>query len=187
VFVHNATYTSRMVEMACDEGLPAMIADELLPLIEASHDVPTSPERRVIGGASYGGLASAYVAFTRPDLFGNVLSCSGSYWWGLANDPGEPFRWGRDGEPEWLAREYAKADLKPIRFWMDVGVVERVHLPHAGGVDQLTANRHMRTVLQAKGYDVTYYEAPGAHDFATWRLTAPTGLRTLLSTGEAPR
>ena len=100
VFVHNATRTSRMMEMPCEPLLPTMLADELLPMIRASHDVETGPERSIIGGASYGGLAAAYVAFQRPDLFGNVLSCSGSYWWGLANDPSEPFSWGRDGEPD---------------------------------------------------------------------------------------
>lgn len=182
VFVHNATDSSRMLEMACEPRLPTMVADELLPLVRASYDFEAAPERSIIGGASYGGLASAYVAFRRPDLFGNVLSCSGSYWWGLANDSSEPFRWGCDAEPEWLTRQYAIADRKPIRFWMDVGVLETIHLPQAGGVDQLTANRHLRTVLQAKGYEVTYYEAPGAHDFATWRLTAPAGLQELLST-----
>jgi len=181
VFVYNATYTSRMVEMACEPRLPAMIAEELLPLIRASHGVEAPAEHSIIGGASYGGLAAAHVAFSRPDLFGNVLSCSGSYWWGLANDPDEPFRWGRDGEPEWLTRQYAHAERKPIRFWLDVGVLERGAIPQAPGVDQVSANRHLRTVLEAKGYDVTYQEARGGHDFASWRLTATAGLQTLLA------
>jgi enterochelin esterase-like enzyme len=181
VFVHNATSTSRMVEMPCEPRLPTMLADELLPLIRDRHGIAAGPERSIIGGASYGGLAAAYVGFKRPDLFGNVLSCSGSYWWGLANDPSEPFRWGCDGEPEWLTRQYALTERKPLRFWLDVGTLERGPIPHAPGIDQVTANRHLRTVLQAKGYDVTYYEAPGGHDFATWRLTAATGLQTLLS------
>jgi enterochelin esterase family protein len=181
VFVHNATRTSRMVELPCEPRLPTMLAEELLPMVRANHGLATGPERSIVGGASYGGLAAAYVAFSRPDLFGNILSCSGSFWWGLANDPSEPFRWGCDGEPEWLTRQYALAERKPLRFWMDVGVLERGQLPYAPGVDQVSVNRHMRTVLQAKGYDVTYYEAPGGHDFATWRLTAPAGLQTLLS------
>ena len=186
VFVHNATRTSRMTEMPCEPLLPTMLADELLPMVRASHSIDTRPERSVIGGASRGGLAAAYVAFRRPDLFGNVLSCSGSYWWGLANDPSEPFRWGCDDEPEWLTRQYAQAERKPIRFWMDVGVLERGMLQHAPGLDMLSVNRHMRTVLQAKGYDVTYYEAPGGHDFATWRLTALAGLQALLSSPIVP-
>jgi enterochelin esterase-like enzyme len=181
VFVHNATYTSRMVEMACEPRLPTMLADELLPVVRAEHGFAAAPERTIVGGASYGGLASAYAAFRRPDVFGAVLSCSGSYWWGLSNDPSEPFRYGCDGESEWLTRQFAAAERKPVRFWLDVGILERGPLSQAPGIEQLTANRHLRTVLQAKGYEVTYFEARGGHDFATWKLTAPAGLQALLS------
>jgi enterochelin esterase-like enzyme len=171
VFVHNATPTSRMVEMPCEPRLPKMIAEELVPFVCASHSIAADPRQAVIAGASYGGLAAAWVAFMRPDLFGNVLSSSGSFWWGLA----------RDGEPEWLTRQYALADCKPIRFWLDVGILERTPIPQAPGVDQVSSNRHLRTVLKAKGYDVTYYESPGGHDFSSWRRTVVTGLQTLLS------
>lgn len=37
--------------------------------------------RTVVAGSSYGGLASAYMGLMHPELFGNVLSLSGSYWW----------------------------------------------------------------------------------------------------------
>lgn len=52
--------------------------------------------------------------------------------------------------------------------------------PMAPGVDQRAANRHLRTVLIAKGNAVTYHEAPGGHDFATFRRSAVKGLRALL-------
>ncbi|WP_350304727.1 prolyl oligopeptidase family serine peptidase [Photorhabdus viridis] len=34
-------------------------------------------ERTIISGSSYGGLASSWVAFNHPELFGNVLSKNG--------------------------------------------------------------------------------------------------------------
>ena len=40
-------------------------------------------------------------------------------------------------------------------------------------------NRHLRTVLRAKGYEVAYESAAG-HDFANWGVSAIEGLRVLL-------
>lgn len=42
----------------------------------------TSNRRSIIvGGSSLGGLAAAYCGLRRPDIFGNILSQSGSFWW----------------------------------------------------------------------------------------------------------
>jgi enterochelin esterase family protein len=180
VFVHNPTNMSRMTEMACNPDLATFIADELLPHVRAELNCSSDPGDVVVSGWSYGGLAAAYVAFQRPDAVGNVLSTSGSYWWGLA-DPESPFPFGRDDEPEWLTREIAAAPTKPIRWWLDVGSLEGGPLPQAPGSDQVQANRHLRTVLQAKGYEVAgYLEVPGAHDSASMRLATVEGLRALL-------
>jgi enterochelin esterase-like enzyme len=53
-------------------------------------------------------------------------------------------------------------------------------MPLSPGVDRRAANRHLRTVLRANGYDVTYAEPPGGHDFASFRRGVATGLRSLL-------
>ena len=44
----------------------------------------------------------------------------------------------------------------------------------------LMSNRHLRDVLRAKGYDVTYREVGGGHDFVHWRAMLADGLMTLL-------
>ena len=41
-------------------------------------------------------------------------------------------------------------------------------------------NRHIRNVLQAKGYDVHYAEFPGGHDYLCWRGTLAEGLLVLI-------
>lgn len=177
-FVHNAGgMTDRMAEMACDPGFAATLADDVLPLVREHYHVSEDPDRVVVAGNSLGGLAAAHAALERPDAFGAVLSCSGAHWWGYL--PGEG-GWGKDSEPEWLTRQYAEAPPRPIRFWLDVGSLETGSSPLSPGVDQRAANRHLRTVLRAKGYDVTYHEAPGGHDFATFRRNAVKGLRALL-------
>jgi len=170
--------TARMKEMACDPDLTRMLAEELLPLLRSAYDLSDSV---IVGGNSLGGLAAAFAALERPDVFGGVLSVSGSFWWGYLPTPQG---WGKDDEPEWLTRRYAEAPLGPVRFWIDVGRLETGASPLAPGIDQRAANRHLRTVLRAKGYDVTYHEAPGGHDFATFRRSVVKGLRALLGPGD---
>jgi enterochelin esterase-like enzyme len=162
----------RMAELACDPDFAALLADRVVPFARSLHAVA---DRAVIAGNSLGGLAAAHAALLRPDVFEAVLSCSGSHWWGYAGGG-----WGKDGEPEWLTRQYAEAPLLPLRFWVDVGSLETGSSPLSPGVDQRAANRHLRTVLRAKGYRVDYHEAPGGHDFATFRRSVVRGLRTLL-------
>lgn len=169
--------TARMKEMACDPAMTRMLTEELLPLLRSSYDLNGEV---VVGGNSLGGLAAAFAAHERPDVFGAVLSVSGSYWWGYRP---APQGWGKDDEPEWLTRQYAEAPLRPVRFWIDVGRLETGASPLAPGIDQRAANRHLRTVLRAKGYDVTYHEAPGGHEFATFRRSVLKGLRALLGPG----
>ncbi len=175
-FVENprGSMNARMTEMACNSGLTRMLTDELLPLLRGAYDVTGEV---IVGGNSLGGLASAFAAHERPDVFSAVLSVSGSFWWGYTPEPGG---WGKDAEPEWLTREIAAAPATPVRFWVDVGSLETGPSPLSPGVDQRTASRHLRTVLIAKGNEVSYHEAPGGHDFATFRRSAVRGLRRLL-------
>ena len=97
-FVENppGSMSARMTEMACHPAMTRMLADELLPLLRAKYALTGDV---VIGGNSLGGLASAFAALQRPDVFSGVLSTSGSFWWGYLPVPGG---WGKDGEPEWL-------------------------------------------------------------------------------------
>jgi enterochelin esterase family protein len=178
-FAHNATATSRMVEMPCNEDQPRLL-EELLALVGEHYYVTDDRDRRVLGGASYGGLATAWVGFARPDLFRNLMCSSSSFWWGYAN-PGAEFSFGRDGEPEWLARQYAAAEVKPLRFWIDIGRLEVGSVPQAPHTSHIGANRHFRTVLEARGYDdVTYVETPGGHELGIWQWTFAESLPILL-------
>jgi len=49
----------------------------------------------------------------------------------------------------------------------------------------LDANRHLRDVLQAKGYKFRYVEFNGRHEFANWQETLGDGLIYLL--GRPPK
>ncbi|MGZ4291832.1 MAG: alpha/beta hydrolase [Gaiellaceae bacterium] len=60
----------------------------------------------------------------------------------------------------------------PVRFYLDVGLLE---------AQLLESTRELRDDLRAKGYDVTYQEYAGGHDFFWWGETLADGLVALLS------
>ena len=146
-----------------------MIALDLVPWMRATYHATSDPRRTVITGVSLGGLAAAMAAFHHPDVIGNVLSQSGSFWWAPLGE-----------EPEGTARWLAKAPHLPVRFWMNVGLFE------GGPPDQptsmLASNRHLRDVLVARGNDVTYSEFAGNHSYIQWRGLLAGGLIALFAT-----
>ncbi|WP_394835896.1 hypothetical protein LVJ94_03170 [Pendulispora rubella] len=59
----------------------SMLVDELKPLVDAELRTRPARESTFIGGGSLGGLMSAYAGVTRGDVFGGIVSLSGSAWW----------------------------------------------------------------------------------------------------------
>jgi enterochelin esterase-like enzyme len=153
-------------------GNPAFadfVALDLVPWVRRAFHATEDPRRTVIAGISYGGIAAAFAAGRHPAVYGNVLSQSGSYWWGPEDS--------EEGEAH--VRDFAARPRMPLRFWMEVGTFE-----HGGikeGYDPVVASRHMRDVLVARGYEVAYREFVGAHDWACWRGTIGDGLVALLA------
>ena len=143
----------------------AFVTQELLPWVRARYSTATDPARVVVGGASASGFGAALLALDHPDLFGHVLSQSGGFTWSPDGDT----------EDEWLARQVAARPRAPVRFYLDVGLLETTY-PRS----RLLANRHLRTVLRAKGYPVHYQEFMGGHDSIWWRGTLADGLLALL-------
>jgi len=153
-------------------GNPAFadfVALDLVPWVRRAFHATADPRRTVIAGISYGGIAAAFAAGRHPAVYGNVLSQSGSYWWAPEDV----------AEGEAHVRDYAARARLPLRFWIEIGTFE--HGSIRPGYDPVTASRHMRDVLVARGYDVTYREFVGAHDWACWRGTLGDGLIALLS------
>lgn len=160
---------ARMREFGCSDVFTHALATELLPWVRDQFHATNDPALTVIGGSSMGGLASACAGLRRPDVFGNVLSQSGSFWW----------RPGGDREHEWLTHQFVTAPKLPLRFYLEVGRLETHQTPGIGPT-QVIANRHLRDVLQARDYSITYGENNGGHNFLSWRGTLSDGLIALL-------
>jgi enterochelin esterase family protein len=110
-----------------------------------------------------------------PDVFGNVISQSGSYWWSpeSPNAPAAratpPNIRGINPDGGWLVKQIAESPRKNIRFYLETGVWE--------GSTMVLSNRVLRSVLVGKGYQVTYHEYPGNHSAYYWMLALPDALQ----------
>ncbi len=145
------------------------VALDLVTWVRAKFNATSDPSRTAIAGISLGGLAAAYVASKHPSVFGNVLSQSGSYWWG-------------PDLPEKTSRDFAARPASPIRFWLEAGTLETT----GGDPSLLTANRHFRDVLQARGYTFQYSEFVGGHQYLNWPHTIVNGLVAVLTPPKSP-
>jgi enterochelin esterase family protein len=180
----------RFRELSCSSAYADFLAQEIVPWARANYHATDRPEQTIIGGASLGGLQAAFVGLKHSEVFGNVLSQSGS------------FAWKPDGEKEWewLTRQFAASPRLPLRFSFEAGLMEGTwwwrdlmaklpNAPPANLIDPtlLAANRNLRDTLQSKGYSVHYTEFNGNHGFLNWRGTLASHLIALVGMKHAPK
>jgi enterochelin esterase family protein len=171
LFVHAPSGGRRLRELRPGNAIRRFVTRELLPWAYRRWHLSADPRRTVAAGSSLGGLTAAYLGLVAPEVFGGVIAQSGSFWW-----PASPH-----AEPQWLIRAYAERPARPVRFYLDVGDRE-TSSPRGDGLDQVTVNRRFRDVLLERGYEVTYVEYAGAHDYVGWRRTFADGLVAVLGT-----
>jgi len=169
VVLENPTPTSRNKEFPCNPSFADFLAKEVVPWMRANYHVTSDAAQTYVGGSSYGGLAATYAGFHNPETFGNVISQSGSFWWKPDGD----------SEHEWLTRQFTDSAKLPVRFYLDVGLLESGPTPD-NGPSQVVVNRHMRDILKAKGYFVHYREFNGGHEYLNWRGTFSDALTVLM-------
>jgi enterochelin esterase-like enzyme len=163
--VDTLDFATRQRELTLNEALPQFLADELVPWLRSEWNVTGAAERTLIQGQSYGGLAAGFVGLRVPDVFGNVSMHSASLWW----PPDSEF----DVDAEWLTRQFVSVPRTPVRFYVEIGLQE--------GSAMVPTSRHLRDVLQARGYDVHYREYNGGHDANCWRGGIADALQLLTS------
>jgi enterochelin esterase family protein len=159
-------------DLQCSAAFADFLAKELLPWARQRYRLSADPKQTIVGGSSYGGLSAAYCAFRHPEVFGNVLSQSGSfgYYPGWDSDKDRT-----DSSPfGWLIRQFVMTRKLPIRIYLEAGLFETAP---SGSI--LSENRRMRDVLEAKGYTIVYSEFAGGHEYLNWRGSLADGLVAL--------
>src|SRR4029078_2367397 len=109
-----------------------LLASALFPWMRARYGAPRDPQLTAIGGSSRGALASSCAALQTPDVFGKVLSQSGSYWWAAGAARGA----------EYLTERFGRSPKLPLQFFLEVGEMEIAQ--------QLDTNRRLAHGLQTK-------------------------------------
>lgn len=175
VLIDNGESSQRIADLGNAHKMVDFIGGQLMPYVRSHWRVTTDPRRVIITGSSAGGLASAFGAIERPDLFGNVLSQSGAFWRGAEASNEPPY--------EWLTSHVEASPARAVRFYLDVGAMETRGTLGGAGPSILEANRRLKAALERKGYSVEYTEVPdGQHAPQYWMMNLPRGI-VLLSGG----
>ncbi|OYP34243.1 hypothetical protein CGZ80_15635 [Rhodopirellula sp. MGV] len=169
ILISNPSQASRSKELPCNPDFARFLSDELMPWARQEH-LTADRSRTVVAGASYGGLAAAYIGLTLPEIFGNAYCQSGSFWWSPGAKPGSP-----QADPEWLTRQFVSADVSDVNFYLEAGSFE-----DHGDTSIFKSTRHLRDVLQAKGFQVQHREYASGHGYYYWRYNFPNGVIALL-------
>jgi enterochelin esterase-like enzyme len=160
VLVDDSVGPVRIADLGNAPRMAEFLARQLIPFVRKGWNVTTDPHRVIVTGSSAGGLGAAYVALTRPDLFGNVWSQSGAFWRGADASNDAPY--------EWLTQYVKRSAKKDVRLVLDVGELEDHPTLGGSGPNFRDANRRFRDALVAKGYAVTYTEVPGGNHAEQW-------------------
>jgi enterochelin esterase-like enzyme len=138
----------RAAEYACSDATVMWLDSVVLPLARRHLkllDIKTYRGAYGVMGASFGGLMSVYTGLRMPEIFGKVISQSGVF--------------------ESEGRDFATVDLirarqsREIKLWMDIGRFDSL----------LEDNRRLQPILRENGYEVTYREFSGGHNYTCWQ------------------
>jgi enterochelin esterase family protein len=148
----------RGVEYACSDATIMWLDNVVLPPARKKLnllDIKTHRGAYGMMGASFGGLMSVYTGLRMPEIFGKVICQSGVF--------------------ESDGRDFAAVDLirarqaRDIKIWMDVGCFDSL----------LEDNRRLQPILQENGYNVTYREFSGGHNYTCWQNEAGIALEEM--------
>ena len=168
VIVGNASPEARGQELPPNPKFAQFMAEELMPWVR-EQGLAQMARHTVVAGSSYGGLVSSYLGLMHPELFGNVLSMSGSYLWA---PQGEPAGWMQ------RAWQTLPSPMPHVRFYIDAGTFEK---GRGGREGILETSRALGDILRERGLQVTQREWVSGHDYVQWQASLGCGLVALLA------
>ena len=148
----------RSEELCCNENFWLAIQNELLPKLAENHAVTDEPDKTLLVGQSYGGLAAVYAGLRFPQRFGLAISQSGSFWWPCMEAYGTTPPMGADGQLI-EALKQAKYPRSRVKVFMEIGQYENA---------MQRSNRELAKLLLNRGHSVSFREFPGGHDRLCW-------------------
>lgn len=156
--------SARFVEYAGNDSTVSFILNKVIPLAQQKLDlvdIEKNPGAFCVAGASMGGLMALYSALRAPTIFGHVICQSGAF---------------RMYDEDFSIFELVDREQIPlIKVWMDIGKYDFLY----------SINQRMHDLLVTKGYDVTYREINGGHNYTTWRNDLALGFEHQFSVDQS--
>jgi predicted alpha/beta superfamily hydrolase len=138
-----------------------MLVEELKPFIDERYRTLPDAHNTGLGGSSLGGLATLYLGFTHPEVFGKLAVLSPSVWW----------------DNKAILKIISQTQPKPrLKIWLSMGTEE--------STTGLRDANSLRDTLVAEGWneqdDLHYEVIIGAkHEEAAWAERVDPVLRYL--------
>lgn len=155
-------------EYGADPRQPKFVVEDLLPQLRQRFGVSDDPGDIGVMGASFGGVASLFTAWTYPGVFGKLLCQSGSF---VFTDIGHH---GRSPlfDPVVQFVNAFREDPGRIR-------ARRVFLSCGQFESLIWFNRSLGPLLREAGIDTRFVEASDGHNWIAWRDRLREGLAYL--------
>ena len=151
----------RMKEYWADDAFADWMARTLVPLVDSRYRTRPTRDARALSGASLGGVISVWTALRHPETFARVAGHSTAF-----QIDGGRLLSALATLDEPTRRRY------PLRFYLDAGHYEP---------PIFETTRRANLLLRARGYPVTYREAPVGHNYTAWRDRLPDAYAALWS------
>jgi enterochelin esterase family protein len=186
ILIHNGTNT-RIRDLWYSDDFTRLIRDEILPAVRRRFALPACPAHCAVAGRSLGGSAAMFLGYRAPEVFSGVIAQSGGFMYpdrpAQLNAPQAPDAFMEAGFPErdWLIRSIAETPRRALRVFLEAGAMEDIgyeprELPRYAAGNVLTSTRHLRDVLNARGYTLRYNEFAGTHRTLNWQGTFSDGV-----------
>ena len=169
-----AVHRSRYTDMACGGKYWTFVSEEVPRLAREFFHLSDRREDNFVAGLSMGGYGAFKLGLRRPDMFCAAASLSG----GLGRTRSKDMPEERRRETEWV---HGDLDSFPGSFddlfqavtdLVDSGTPRPRLFQCCGTEDFLyDANAEFRTFIEDKGFDYTYEEGPGTHEWGYWDKT----------------
>ena len=143
------------------------LTDELPKMINWMFPVSRKREDTFVAGLSMGGYGAFYIGMSQPELFSHVACLSGAYGgftshgensvWALAFEPNEDLK-NTDGDCYYLSEKLVKDNQSYPNLYVCCGTEDFIY-------DEST---RFKAHLEQIGFNHTYHEQKGVHNFDFW-------------------